>query len=261
MNTTRSTCWSLTIANPTVKQEEEIALARQQGWEVVGQLEEGEGGLVHYQLMLKTPQVRFSAVKKMFSTAHIEVARNPKALALYVEKKETRVGTLQSQQNKYPSLSKFWILVWDYVSAKNYLHCDNDAWWTKESGKRDALMILDEAVEDMIDLGYMVEGIACNPSTRSAWKKYHFAILRRSFAILQQTDRQTDICTCDDPLYASDLEQNVSVPTINEATIGKDLSSSSSDEEEDDEGSQDEGSSDEGSYDSDQDSDASGHGD
>jgi len=248
MNTTRSSCWSLTIANPTAKTEEEIALARQGGWEVVGQLEEGEGGLKHYQLMLKTPQVRFSAVKKSFSTAHIEVARNPKALGLYVEKTETRVGTLPQQQSMYPSLSKFWILVSDFVNDKNYLHCDADRWWTKESGRKDALTILDEAVEELIDLGYMVEGIACNPSTRSAWKKYHFAILRRSHKILQQTDRQTDT--------ALETEQTVTVPTTNEASLREDVSLSGTDDEEASDEEDEDSESDPSSDESDQESDS-----
>lgn len=92
--TDRGTCWSLTINNPTQDDEDAIHIARQKGWKVEGQKERGEQGTEHYQLMLRTPQVRFSAVKKQFPRAHIELARNPSALATYVSKEETRLQPL-----------------------------------------------------------------------------------------------------------------------------------------------------------------------
>jgi len=72
--TDRATVWSVTINNPTPSDEEGIALARQRGWQVEGQKEKGSEGTEHYQLMVKTPQVRFSAVKKAFPRGHIEAA-------------------------------------------------------------------------------------------------------------------------------------------------------------------------------------------
>lgn len=78
--TDRATAWSLTINNPTQADEESIQLARQKGWQVIGQLEEGENGTKHYQLLLKTSRIRFGGVKKLFPRAHIEVARNVAAL-------------------------------------------------------------------------------------------------------------------------------------------------------------------------------------
>ena len=92
-STSRSNIWSLTINNPTADDEECIQLARQKGWKVEGQKEVGKEGTPHYQLMLKTPQVRFSAVKKLFPRAHIEIARNATALAQYVTKKTQGQGT------------------------------------------------------------------------------------------------------------------------------------------------------------------------
>ena len=71
----------------------------------------GEGRNPHYQLMVKTPQVRFSAVRKMFPRAHVEAAREPSALKRYVGKVESRVGALPTSQEMYPSLSKFWDLI------------------------------------------------------------------------------------------------------------------------------------------------------
>lgn len=55
MTTTRGTNWSVTINNPTPKDDEEIALVRQKGWSVEGQKEKGSEGTEHYQLFVKTP--------------------------------------------------------------------------------------------------------------------------------------------------------------------------------------------------------------
>lgn len=77
----RARYWSLTINNPTPDDEERIALARQRGWRVEGQLEKGEEGTPHYQLCLDCgAQQRFSAVKKAFPRAHIEAAKSAVAL-------------------------------------------------------------------------------------------------------------------------------------------------------------------------------------
>lgn len=100
----RATNWSVTINNPIKADEENINLARQKGWMVEGQLEKGDNGTPHYQLIVKTPQMRFSALKKAFPRAHIEVAKNVKALETYVKKDETRIGQLPDASEFYPSL-------------------------------------------------------------------------------------------------------------------------------------------------------------
>lgn len=113
----RSTYWSVTINNPTSGDEENINQARQRGWKVEGQQETGEEGTRHYQLSVKTPQVRFSALKKQFLRAHIEIARNPIALQQYVQKEETRTGQLPIQSDRYPSLVKLWQLILDKLDT------------------------------------------------------------------------------------------------------------------------------------------------
>jgi len=252
MNSTRATHWSLTIANPSAKTEEEIALARQKGWELKGQKEQGVGGLEHYQLMLKTPQVRFSAVKKAFATAHIEIARNPAALELYVMKLETRVAPLPNSQEKYPSLSKYWDLVFDHVNAQNYLDFTGSklAWWRDAPAypNVDPLVVLDAATAALIEDGYVVESIACNPSTRSSFKKYSFSIFQRT--ICSRQDRQTDSVEIPTFLAEEDI-------ITDEASLGEDIcdsSTESSEEEQED----DEGRSVEGTDDSDQEGDLEG---
>jgi len=115
MNQARATAWSVTINNPIKADEENMNLARQKGWKVEGQLEKGENGTPHYQLVVMTPQVRFSALKKAFPRAHIEAARNVKALETYCQKDDTRVAPLQTQSEQYPSLQKLWDLFAEFI--------------------------------------------------------------------------------------------------------------------------------------------------
>lgn len=183
--TERHSCWSLTINNPTAADEECIALARQKGWKVEGQLEKGSEGTPHYQLKLSTGQVRFSSVKKAFPRAHIEPARNATALSQYVTKEDTRIGMLSTAQERYPSKSRFWLLVYEHVSTQIGGPAD-DADWDKMSDKK-KLAILDSACYDMILEGYYVESYAVNPQVRAEFAKFAGALMVRAF-----TDRQTD---------------------------------------------------------------------
>lgn len=188
----RATCWSITINNPTASDEEAINLARQKGWKVYGQEEVGLEGTPHYQLMVKTPQVRFAAVKKTFPRGHIEVARDPAALARYVAKEATRVSSLPAQQDRYPSLSKYWTLVFgvlndgtkdglDYVKLEEgrvAFYRDH----TQRLYETKPLALLDKATKALIKEGYYVEGIGANPNTRSQWNIFADEILLRCYA-------------------------------------------------------------------------------
>lgn len=214
MSTTRGSHWSLTINNPTPADHEEIALARQKGWKVTGQEELGKEGTPHLQLHVTTPQVRFSAVKKTFSRAHIELARNPLALEAYVNKDDTRVGALPSSQERYPSLSKFWHLVVKELDRRNWVHCDGENWWREayddlryprppdydddarphntEMQREFAMLVFDAVVESLIFYGYHVDQFY-SPPNMNLWKKFHFAIVARARdEISAQTARQTD---------------------------------------------------------------------
>lgn len=182
----RGTCWSVTLNNPDAGDEECINLARQKGWKVEGQLEKGKEGTSHYQLMVRTPQVRFSAVKKQFPRGHIELARNPAALALYVKKWDTREAELPSQQEKYPSLSKYWELIYDQLErARGHMR-----WVAKhDAAPEEWLVMMDYQVKELIKNGFVVESIAVNPQTRSSFSKFGKEILLRILAD-RQTDRQ-----------------------------------------------------------------------
>jgi len=233
--TTRSSHWSLTINNPTAADDEEIARARQKGWRVTGQKEKGEGGTEHYQLHLATPQVRFSAVKRAFTRAHIEAARNPAALEAYVNKAETREGSLPSAQEKYPSLSRFWQLVYRFCHDQNWINWSEpliEQWWKdcwQDNGyheprndaedKELAVLVLDRAVCHLIYQGYHIDSYY-SPPNQNLWKKFHFAILQRSHEeISAQTASQTDTRLVDEndvapQEYNSDASVSSSSPQV-----------------------------------------------
>lgn len=214
--TDKSTYWSLTINNPTDGDEECINLARQKGWIINGQKEQGEQGTIHYQLILHTPgQVRFSAVKKAFPRAHIEPAKNPKALQNYVQKEETRIGQLQEQSDMYPSLSKLWDLIYDIYQNKFILYpegFDYKEAYIRNAWHKHELWYFDEAIRKFIRQGYHVESMAVNPQIRASWKSYHLAIMERC-ARKQQNEISDDNIT-----NASNTEsiQTAEIPTTSE---------------------------------------------
>lgn len=197
MATDRHSVWSVTINNPTSQDDEDMDRALQRGWKVEGQLEKGKEGTPHYQLLVRTGQVRFSAVKKAFPRAHIEPARNAAALAKYVQKEETKEGALPTSSEKYPSLSKLWHLIFEKLTQHNWINLNTlmespgqrkDLWW-KDCPFKHSLTILDELGNELIVEGYHVESMLVNPQIRSAWDKFHPAILYRSY-VDSQTDRQ-----------------------------------------------------------------------
>lgn len=177
----RASCWSLTINNPVDSDEYSISEARQKGWKVEGQKEKGEGGTVHYQLLLRTPQVRFSAVKKVFPRAHIEVARNITALMNYVKKEDTRLAPLQIDQAKYPTTLQIyqWFSFYYYEAKKLYPKASN-------------LEIFDLMCEQKIRQGYYLGAEVMNPQVRAFYKKFGDAIAHREKNKIGSLDRQTD---------------------------------------------------------------------
>lgn len=151
------------------------------GWKVTGQLEKGENGTEHYQLMVRTPQVRFSAVKKAFPRAHIEVARNPADLAKYVTKVDTRIGAMPNS-DWYPSQAAFYTLICDVVrneSKKPTLPSDTEVLAMMQGKSKDPLEQFDRAVKALIAQGYHCEHHGCNPQVRSAWRLYRDSMLTR----------------------------------------------------------------------------------
>jgi len=240
-NQRRATCWSVTINMNTTKREtaeEWIHTVRSKGWRVSGQIEQAPTtGTLHYQLMVETPQTRFSAIKKAFPTAHIEICRNKAALSQYVEKADTRVAGLVQEDDKYPSIAKFWRLIykfydveddsgWDMCDDQEVMFCDADKQARLE---KDPLAFLDDVTSELIREGYVVDHIITNPAVRSFWKKFYAAILFRT----RETDRQTDtvvLATTSIP-NATQSEGDGSGDSISDRDSGEeDRSSSPSDE-------------------------------
>lgn len=171
----RATCWSITINNPT---EQDMSPTLPAGWKQTGQVEQGEEGTTHYQGMVTTPQVRFSALKKVYPRAHIEIARNRAALAAYVHKDETRVQAVADRQSNIPTLFDY-----QHTIAKKW---NDDEWneFQEQDAKRDlgdlALDYVDMLVARDIREGICgVEYIAINPMWRSAWKKFWRSMIAR----------------------------------------------------------------------------------
>lgn len=173
----RASCWSITINNPA---DDELK-CHTPGWTLEGQFEQGEEGTRHFQGMLKTPQVRFSAVKRVFPRAHIEVARNKKALELYVHKSETRVGDYAG--SAVPNMFQFQDTIagdWDNDEftrrTSDPAYCITYGYDMNEM----ALVYVDELVAKRVAQGGRgIEFIAINPMWRSSWKKFWCSIITR----------------------------------------------------------------------------------
>lgn len=188
--TDRASRWSVTCNFKTVRRETvdaQIETAKLLGWGIEGQLEKGEEGTEHYQLLLKTPQVRFSAVKKVFPTAHIEVARNVVALQNYVHKEDSRIETLKTVENVF--------VTWKQVRNRFF------EWYVENHScefmpiDEQKLLFFDQFIGLCIVEGQELDLIGVNPQYRSCITRYWDYYIRR------QLDRQTDI-------------QEVTVPTI-----------------------------------------------
>lgn len=172
MSDDRATCWSITINNPEDKELECII----PGWKLKGQFEQGEEGTRHFQGILKTPQVRFKAVKRAFPRAHIEQARNAKALALYCSKEETRVATFEA--SGVPSIYEYQGIVASRWTEQQFDEF-KDMYHNKHIDDV-AMIYLDSICSQMIREGHRaIEFIAINPMWRSSWKKFYRSIIAR----------------------------------------------------------------------------------
>lgn len=187
----RATCWSITINNPT---EGEVN-CQVPGWKLSGQYEEGEHGTRHFQGMLTTPQVRFSAVKRVFPRGHIEVCRNKTALAKYTSKEETRVATYEA--TGCPSLFEYQDTVarlWDEREWNRRTNDDHHCKRFKYDYGDMALHYVDELVSLEIQKGQRgIEFIAINPMWRSSWKKFYSPIIKRYAASLQGSSQSPQV--------------------------------------------------------------------
>ena len=194
----RATCWSITQqVNSTEEGNLFMAQHVPPGWRMKGQVEEAPTtGKLHLQLMLKTPQVRFSAVKSQFPQAHIEIARDRRALAIYVQKAETRVMAVE--QTETPTIWQFSEMVSNRVDIDELVHYLRQ-WRTIPEGSSVTIYWDDATPEEMlkyIDVlvgRYVHEGIrgaeymGVNPMFRSAWKTYGKSLIMRKIDRMNNT--------------------------------------------------------------------------
>lgn len=182
--TDRSNCWSITIFDESYSTAKLPA-----GWELKGQIEKcPKTEKDHYQGMLITPQIRFSAVKKVFPLAHIEKARKPTALAQYVKKEDTRLQSIPDRKSEIPT-------IWDYADHIAQVWNDDSfsqlcTEFEKNASLADrqktdiddlALRYVDSIISQEIRNGKKgVEFIAINPMFRSALKKFWRAMVHRA---------------------------------------------------------------------------------
>lgn len=140
---------------------------------------------MHYQLMVKTPQERFAAIKKVFPTAHIEVARNQKALEQYVHKEDTRVEPLKNIEVTF--------LTYPQVRAQFFKWLiRNNRHLSPSLDPEERLRVWDEFIGLSIEEGMNCDLIGMNPQHRGCISKYwrHYI----AYALTQQTEerRQED---------------------------------------------------------------------
>lgn len=172
----RATCWSITINNPLIT---DYQIPLPVGWTLEGQLEKGEQGTEHYQGMLRTPQARFSAIKKVFPRAHIEVAKNPAALKKYVHKEETRVAEVE----RIPTLFEYQTLIAKKWVEDEYQERVKRCIQSNKIPDFDeiAMCYLDTLVATDIEQNGRrgAEFIAINPMWRASWRKFWRSIIIR----------------------------------------------------------------------------------
>lgn len=168
--TVRSCHWLLTINNPTGVDDAEFKEAKALGWTCIGQKEMGENGTPHYQVYLKTQQVRWSAVKKVFKRAHIEATKSRGAAIAYVQKSETRVGDLPEVNDKVVmGPSHLWVLYADWYNDNFHLDYVPNK-----------LDTFDTFVREMICAGWRgIEHMATNAQIRKSVRLYGSSLVKR----------------------------------------------------------------------------------
>lgn len=195
----RSSAWSVTAFFDTPNtpsketREYQIDAARAKGWTVEGQVEKcPETGNLHFQLRVKTSQIRARAVMDAFPQAEIQIARNDKALQNYVHKEETR-----HEELKEVKLFVTWHMVRD--KFYDWLLTEIDTSFGVLDEER--LKLWDRFIAHSWEEGVECDLMGVNPQYRSCIIKYWSTGIRLADLRRQKTDRQTDT-------------QEVSLPTI-----------------------------------------------
>jgi len=251
MSGERGTNWSVTLNMKNVSRatcEGMINQAKLSNWGVQGQIEEGKEGTPHYQLLVKTPQVRFSAVKKMFPTGHIEKARNVKALEAYVHKDEGRLEEMKTIERKFVSFPEVRNKFFQWVIQEGHQHT---GCYEKK------LSLWDEFIGLSIEERIECDVVGVNPQYRSIIQRYwnSFVAVAWEDALIkdrqeygeelcrQNERRQTDRQTVEIPVSPHDITNGRGEQEQNEEEhTEEDWEESGSEEDDNDTGSIGDGS-------------------
>lgn len=209
MTSTKSSCWSITINNPTEEDHNSLELLKSFNWfkSWKGQLEEGTNNTPHIQGMLKTEHIRFSAVKKAIPRAHIEAARNATALERYVQKEETRVAGLPEVKAITPTDLYRECMLYVYNDLCTVTReWSVDEWFTDPDHEDErirerwnsynGLDILDSVTRRLIENGARLEMYSSNPAVRSSYERFFCSMIIRDAReyISNRAQNQTDEC-------------------------------------------------------------------
>jgi len=189
----RNSYWSLTLFNNEWKDFQHPT------WKLEGQEEIApETGKLHYQGMLHTGQVRFSAVKAVFPQAHIEACRDKEALQRYVHKQRTRASKATTK-----SLST------NDERFRAVLECMYDMNANHDPSYMDTLMgmkadpnlaMFDECIKQLIvdgqDMSFGMWGM--RPDIRKTWVAYRYAFWSVYWVDLQSEEISMPTINADD---------------------------------------------------------------
>lgn len=190
--TSKSSCWSITINNPTQEDHNSLELLKTFNWfkSWKGQLEKGESETPHIQGSLRTEHIRFSAVKKALPRAHIEAARNATALDRYVQKEDTRVAALPAIKATSPAdlYREIMMYVYDDLCSVSK-QWSVDEWFVNEDHEDErirekwnsyrGLVLLDHVATRLIMKGARIEMYVSNPAVRSSYERFFRAMIIR----------------------------------------------------------------------------------
>lgn len=184
-------------------------------WHLEGQIEKGKDSQdkEHAQLFLKTPQVRGTAVTKVFPNCMIDEARNQFALQQYVHKEDTRIGEFMTIKNTSPQ----WHVVrdkffdWLIENEPFYGHIKDDM----DERVSPRLNLWDKFIIVSIKEGMNIDVIGVNPQYRSCirryWEGYVYTAEQRQTT---DVDKKTDK-TKDNFLHAvAPPPQNIEIPMV-----------------------------------------------
>lgn len=200
MGSTKASCWSITINNPTQEDYAEIEALKAQPWckSWEGQLERGSEGTEHIQAMLRTERCRWGRVKTALTRAHVEAAKNQVALAQYVHKTDTRVAEMPTTASRFMNIQQFYSQLAPFLvnkiaedlhesaddirrvlrgSTMIREHSDRVAEWKKQYKVLD---LVRECAGVLIEQGTCgLEYIVTNPATKTMFKEFFWNIIMR----------------------------------------------------------------------------------